>query len=179
VVLGREKVVRKAPRSHRRRTSGLRKVLCRLTAALVVVSLLRPAGAGGLILLHEHCDDDLHAHVSDHHDLDTWRAEHGRHDACEDHNEPHGPAEADNADACCSHDEPIVVLATIDLTAPSRTSAAKNIPLEPVASVESAPAATLPSGIEQRARSPGRWRPGLGTRSAVAAILVRNHALLF
>ncbi|MHC4141194.1 MAG: hypothetical protein ACYSUF_04675 [Planctomycetota bacterium] len=171
--------MRKVPLSSSRRTSGRRKVLVRLTAALVVVSLLRPAGAGGLILLHKHCDDDLHAHVSDHHDLDTWRTEHGRHDACEGHNEPHGPADADIADVCCTHDDPIVILATIDLTAPSRTGAAKNLPLYPVASVAMAPTATLPTGIEQRARSPGRWRAILIARSAIAAILVRNHALLF
>jgi hypothetical protein len=171
--------VRKTPRTRRRRTSGLRKALCRLTAALVVVSLLRPAGAGGLILLHEHCDDDLHAHVSNHHDLDTWRTEHARHDACEEHSEALGPAHADATDACCTHNDPIVILATIDLTAPSRAGAFKNLALYPVASLATASTATLPSGIEQRARSPGRWRRGLGTRSAVATILVRNHALLF
>jgi len=149
-----------------------------LTAALVVVSLLRPAGAGGLILLHEHCDDDLHVHVSDHNDLDSWRTEHARHDPCAGHDERPWSADLDAADACCAHDDPIVILVAIDLTAPSRTGAVKNLSRYPVASVATFPTGALPTGIEPRARSTGRWRANLGARSAVAAILLRNHALL-
>jgi hypothetical protein len=144
-----------------------------------VVSLLRPAGAGGLILLHEHWDDDLHVHVSDHNDLDSWHTEHDQHDRCAGHDEAPGRAELDAAEVCCSHDDPIVILVAIDLTAPSRTTAAKNLPLHPVASVATPPTAALPIGVDQRARSPGRWRSNLIARSAIAAILVRNHALLF
>jgi hypothetical protein len=146
---------------------------------LVVVSLLRPAGAGGLILLHEHCDVDLHVHVSDPNDLDAWRTEHGRHDPCEGHDARHGSADADAADVCCTHDDPIVILVAIDLTAPSRTGAAKNLPLSLAASVAKLPTVALPTGIEHRARSPGLQHAKLGARSAVAAILMRNHALLF
>ena len=112
--------MQKVGHRHRRRPSGLRKAACRLSAALVVVTLLRPAGAGGLILLHEHCDDDLHVHVSDHHDLDAWRVEHARHDHCHGHDEERGPAQADAVDVC-THDDPIVILATIDLTSVRKT----------------------------------------------------------
>jgi hypothetical protein len=131
-----------------------------------------------LILLHEHCDDDLHVHVSDHNDLDSWRTEHARHDHCEGHDEALGSADHNAADTCCTHDDPIVILVAIDLTAPSRTGAAKNLPRYPAASVATFPTAVLPTGIEQRARSPGFWRADIGARSAVAAILLRNHALL-
>jgi hypothetical protein len=153
--------------------------VCRLTAALVVVSLLRPAGAGGLILLHEHCDDDLHLHVSDHNDPDSWHTGHDRHDGCEGHNEEHESADLAADDACCTHDDPIVILVAIDLTAPTRAVAAKKLPVSLVAGVATLPTVALPTGIEQRARSPGVWRASLSARSAIAAILVRNHALLF
>ena len=171
--------MRKVPHRRRRRAYGLRKAICRLTGALVVVSLLRPAGAGGLMLLHEHCDDDLHVHVSGHNDLDSWRTEHARHDPCAGHDERPWSAGLDAADVCCAHDDPIVILVAIDLIAPSRTGAAKNLPLSLVASVATFATAALPTGIEQRARSPGLRRANLGARSAVAAILLRNHALLF
>jgi hypothetical protein len=156
-----------------------RRAVCRLTAALVVVSLLRPAGAGGLMLLHEHCGDDLHVHVSGHNDLDAWRIEHAHHDPCDGHHAGHGPADADATDTCCTHDDPIVILVAIDLTAPGRTSAAKKLPLTVAAGMATLPIATLSMDIKQRARSPGIWRTSPVARSAVAAILVRNHALLF
>ncbi|MHC4083090.1 MAG: hypothetical protein ACYS15_03375 [Planctomycetota bacterium] len=148
-----------------------------MTAALVMVSLLRPAGASGLILLHQHCDVDLHVHVSDHNELDSWWTEHVRHDPCEESDGAPGSAQIDTAD-CCAHDVPIIYLVAFDLTAPSRTGAAKNLSLSPVASVATPPAPTPPSGIVQRARSLGRLRPDLGARSAVSALLLRNHALL-
>jgi hypothetical protein len=142
-----------------------------------MVSLLRPAGASGLILLHQHCDVDLHVHVPDLSDLDSWRTEHVRHDSCEDSDGAPGSAQIDTAD-CCAHDVPIIYLVAFDLTAPSRTGAAKNLSLSPVPSVAAAPAPTRPPGIDLRARSLGRVRPDLGARSAVAALLLRNHALL-
>ncbi|MHC4218126.1 MAG: hypothetical protein ACYSU7_06675, partial [Planctomycetota bacterium] len=105
--------------------------------------------------------------------------EHDQRDRGAGHDEAPGPTDLDAAEVCSAHDEPIVILVAIDLTAPSRTTAARNLPVYPVASVATLPTAALPTGIAQRARSPGHWRANLGARSAIAAILVRNHALLF
>jgi len=169
--------VRRKGQRQRKRAFNSREAVYRLTVVLVFVSLLRLPAVGGLVLLHEHCEDEVHVHVSNHQSLEDWRRDHALSHPCEAERDDHHQDTVGQS-SLCGHDDPIVMLMATDLATPHRRGAARHLSLQPAACVSTPPAEASRPGMEHRAPSQGRWRVDIDARSTVAAILMRNHALL-
>lgn len=150
--------------------------------ALVLPTLLVAPGQAGMLLLHRHCDESTHFHRFHHADLNDWRDDHARQHPCErpGHRESHEP-DAAAGDANCDHDTPILVLPLTKeyLSGPLRLGNSGTLGQTLAVSAAVAILPVLPEhGLTSGPPPPNIPRADLATLDAIAALLLRNHALL-
>jgi hypothetical protein len=155
-----------------------------IALALILPTLVVAPGQAGVLLLHRHCDDSsTHFHRSHHADLDAWRRDHAGQHPCEGsgHSAPH-ESDAIVGDAECNHDTPILVLPLTNrlLSRPVGSCGSATLGLSLSVSATLAALPTAPKdALSGEPPPPSFLRPDLATLDATAALLLRNHALLF